>query len=69
MSYKVIIILLQEQFSYFYLLKKYLMQIKQIFLGLVIALTLNSCIDSVDGNGKVVKEKRTISSFNKIPTS
>ena len=45
------------------------MQIKRIFLGLVIALTLNSCIDSIDGNGEVVKEKRTISSFNKIDIS
>ncbi|MDB4534589.1 DUF2807 domain-containing protein [Vicingaceae bacterium] len=45
------------------------MQIKRIFLGLVIALTLNSCIDSIDGNGDVVKEKRTISSFNKIDIS
>ncbi len=45
------------------------MQIKRIFLGLVIALTLNSCIDSVDGNGNVIKEKRTISSFNKIDIS
>tara|TARA_B100000809_G_C15109774_1_gene520132 strand:+ start:583 stop:1284 length:702 start_codon:yes stop_codon:yes gene_type:complete len=45
------------------------MQIKRIFLGLVIALTLNSCIDSIDGNGNVVKEKRTISSFNRIDIS
>jgi len=45
------------------------MQIKRIFLGLVIALTLNSCIDVLDGNGEVVKEKRTISSFNKIDIS
>jgi hypothetical protein len=45
------------------------MQIKRIFLGLVIALTLNSCIDSIDGNGEVVKKKRTISSFNKINIS
>jgi hypothetical protein len=45
------------------------MKIKQIFLGILIALTLNSCVDAIDGNGNVVKEKRTISSFNKIDIS
>lgn len=45
------------------------MQIKRIFLGLVIALTLNSCINSIDGNGNVVKEKRTLTTFNKIDIS
>jgi hypothetical protein len=46
-----------------------MMQIKQIFLGLLIAFTLNSCVDSSDGNGNVVSEKRNISSFNKISIS
>jgi hypothetical protein len=45
------------------------MKIKQIFLGLVITFTLNSCVDSIDGNGDVVSEKRTVSSFNKISIS
>ncbi len=45
------------------------MQIKRIFLLIVIALTLNSCINTIDGNGKVVKEKRNIESFNKIDIS
>jgi hypothetical protein len=40
------------------------MQIKGIFLGLVIALTLNSCANSIAGN--VLQEDRTIASFNNI---
>jgi len=45
------------------------MQIKQIFLGLVVALTLNSCINTIDGSGDVINEKRAVSSFNKIDIS
>jgi Putative auto-transporter adhesin, head GIN domain len=45
------------------------MQIKRIFLGLVIAFALNSCINTIDGNGEVTKEQRTVSSFNKIDIS
>ena len=45
------------------------MQIKRIFLGIVVALTLNSCINTIDGNGEVVNEKRTVSSFSKIDIS
>ena len=45
------------------------MQIKRIFLGLVIAFTLNSCINTIDGNGNVTKEQRAVSSFNKIDIS
>ncbi len=46
-----------------------LMQIKRIFLLLVIALSLNSCLDSIDGNGKVKTETRDVSSFDKIEVS
>ena len=45
------------------------MQIKRIFLGIVIAFALNSCINTIDGNGEVTKEQRAISSFNKIDIS
>lgn len=45
------------------------MQIKRIFLGIVVALTLNSCMNTIDGNGNVVNEKRALSSFNKIDIS
>lgn len=45
------------------------MQIKRIFLGLVIAFALNSCINTIDGNGEVTKEQRAVSSFNKIDIS
>ena len=45
------------------------MQIKRIFLLIVIAITLNSCINTIDGNGEVVKENRNIESFNKIDIS
>jgi putative autotransporter adhesin-like protein len=45
------------------------MQIKRIFLGIVIAFTLNSCINTIDGNGEVTKEQRAVSSFNKIEIS
>ena len=45
------------------------MQIKRIFLGLVIAFTLNSCINTIDGNGEVVSENRKVTSFNKIDIS
>lgn len=45
------------------------MQIKRIFLGIVIAITLNSCMNTIDGNGNVVNEKRTVSSFSKIDIS
>jgi len=45
------------------------MQIKRIFLGLVIAFTLNSCINTIDGNGEVIREERSVSSFNKIDIS
>lgn len=45
------------------------MQIKRIFLGLVIAFTLNSCINTIDGNGNVKTEQRAINSFNKIDIS
>lgn len=45
------------------------MQIKRIFLGLVIAFALNSCINTIDGNGDVTKEQRIVTSFNKIDIS
>lgn len=45
------------------------MQIKRIFLLIVIAFTLNSCINTIDGNGNVTKEQRSVSSFNKIDIS
>jgi len=45
------------------------MQIKQIFLLIVIAFSLNSCINSIDGNGEVTKEERKVDSFNKIDIS
>jgi hypothetical protein len=45
------------------------MQIKRIFLGLVIAFALNSCINTIAGNGEVTKEERSVSSFNKIDIS
>ena len=45
------------------------MQIKRIFLGIVIAFALNSCINTIDGNGEVTKEQRAVSSFNKIDIS
>ncbi|MGB0882274.1 MAG: head GIN domain-containing protein [Vicingaceae bacterium] len=45
------------------------MQIKRIFLGIVIAITLNSCMNTIDGNGNVVNEKRTVSTFSKIDIS
>ena len=45
------------------------MQIKRIFLLIVIAFALNSCINTIDGNGKVTKEQRAVSSFNKIDIS
>lgn len=45
------------------------MQIKRIFLGIVVALTLNSCINTIDGNGEVVNETRGVSSFDKIDIS
>jgi hypothetical protein len=45
------------------------MQIKRIFLGIVIAITLNSCINTIDGNGNVITKKRAVSSFNKIDVS
>ncbi|PCJ28055.1 MAG: hypothetical protein COA97_01915 [Flavobacteriales bacterium] len=45
------------------------MQIKRIFLGLVIAFVLNSCINTIDGNGEIVKEQRIVTSFNKIDIS
>ena len=45
------------------------MQIKRIFFLIVIAFTLNSCINTIDGNGIVVKEKRTIETFTKIDIS
>ncbi|MBL4667807.1 MAG: DUF2807 domain-containing protein [Flavobacteriales bacterium] len=45
------------------------MQIKRIFLGLVVAFTLNSCINTIDGNGNVQVEQRDVSSFNKIDIS
>ena len=55
--------------SLFLHILKCTMKIKQIFLGILILLTINSCINSIDGNGNVVKEKRTISPFNKIVIS
>ncbi len=45
------------------------MQIKRIFLGIVIAITLNSCLNTIDGNGDVKNENRAVSSFNKIDIS
>jgi len=45
------------------------MQIKRIFLGIVVAFTLNSCINTIDGNGDVQNEKRAVTSFNKIDIS
>ncbi|MDG1477924.1 MAG: DUF2807 domain-containing protein [Vicingaceae bacterium] len=45
------------------------MQIKRIFLGLVVAFTLNSCINTIDGNGTVTNETRSVSTFNKIDIS
>jgi len=45
------------------------MQIKRIFLLIVIAFALNSCINTIDGNGEVTKEQRSVSSFNKIDIS
>lgn len=45
------------------------MQIKRIFLGIVVALTLNSCINTIDGNGTVTNETRAVSTFNKIDIS
>ncbi|MBL4594667.1 MAG: DUF2807 domain-containing protein [Flavobacteriales bacterium] len=45
------------------------MQIKRIFLLIVIAFALNSCINTIDGNGEVIKEQREVSSFNKIDIS
>ena len=45
------------------------MQIKRIFLGLVIAFALNSCINTIDGNGEITKEQRKVTSFNKIDIS
>lgn len=45
------------------------MQIKRIFLGIVIAITLNSCINTIDGNGNVKNETRAVNSFNKIDIS
>lgn len=45
------------------------MQIKRIFLGLVIAFSLNSCINTIDGNGEVTEEQRVVADFNKIDIS
>lgn len=45
------------------------MQIKRIFLGIVVALTLNSCIHTIEGSGDVINEKRAVSSFSKIDIS
>ena len=45
------------------------MQIKRIFLGIVVAITLNSCINTIDGNGEVANETRAVSAFNKIDIS
>lgn len=45
------------------------MQIKRIFLGIVVAITLNSCINTIDGNGDVKNEKRAVSSYDKIDIS
>jgi len=45
------------------------MQIKRIFLGIVIAITLNSCINTIDGNGDIKNETRAVSPFNKIDIS
>ena len=45
------------------------MQIKQIFLGILIAITLNSCINTIDGNGNVAHEKRNVAAFSKIDIS
>jgi len=42
------------------------MQIKRIFLLLVIALSLNSCLDLVDGDGNVKIETRKVTFFDKI---
>jgi len=45
------------------------MQIKRIFLGIVVALTLNSCLNTIDGNEDVKNETRAVSSFSKIHIS
>ena len=45
------------------------MQIKRIFLGIVVALTLNSCLNTIDGNGDVKNETRAVSTFSKIDIS
>lgn len=42
------------------------MSFKRVFLIFVLVSSLYSCINSVDGNGKIVKEERTVTSFKKI---
>ncbi len=45
------------------------MTFKRFFLSVVIVSFLYSCITSVDGNGDVIKEERTVTSFNQIDIS
>lgn len=42
------------------------MKINHFFALLIICISLNSCINTVDGNGKIVSEEREVSDFNKI---
>lgn len=45
------------------------MVFKRIIFLFVLSIVLNSCLTSVDGNGNVVKEERTVTSFKKINIS
>lgn len=45
------------------------MTFKRIFIVFVLSTLLFSCISSIDGNGNVIKEERTVTSFNKIDIS
>lgn len=45
------------------------MSFKRIFLVFVLFSSLYSCINTIDGNGNVIKQERTVTSFNKIDIS
>ncbi len=45
------------------------MSFKRVFVLFVLVFSLYSCINSIDGNGNVVKEERTVTSFSKIDIS
>lgn len=45
------------------------MLFKRILFLIVLSFSINSCVNSIDGNGNVINENREVTSFNKIDIS